>query len=120
MTTAGQEQARQAGRGGVAVLGAKVFFVLSGLAQQVLLPRAIGLAGYGALARVLAFASILNNVVIASSVQGVSRVIARSLGHEREAFRSVFRVHVPLALILALGFAAMAPAFAAFEGAPHI
>jgi stage V sporulation protein B len=120
MTTAGQEQARQAGRGGVAVLGAKVFFVLSGLAQQILLPRAIGLAGYGALARVLAFASILNNVVVASSVQGVSRVIARSLGHEREAFRSVFRVHVPLALVLALAFAGMAPAFAAFEGAPHI
>jgi stage V sporulation protein B len=120
MTTRGQDPARQAGRGGVAVLGAKIFFVLSGLVQQVLLPKAIGLAGYGALARVLALASILNNVVIASSVQGVSRVIARSLGHERDAFRSVFRVHVPLAIVLALSFAALAPAFAAFEGAPHI
>jgi stage V sporulation protein B len=120
MTSPGQEQARRAGRGGIAVLGAKVFFVVSGLAQQVLLPRAIGLAGYGALARVLAIASILNNVVVASSVQGVSRVVARSLGNERDAFRAVFRVHVPLALLLATTFAILAPLFAAFEGAPHI
>ena len=42
---------RTAGRGGVAVLGAKVFFIFSGLAQQTILPRVIGLAGYGALAR---------------------------------------------------------------------
>ncbi len=104
----------------MAVLGAKVFFVVSGLAQQALLPRVIGLAGYGALARVLAIASILNNVVIAGSVQGVGRVVARSLGHERDGFRAVFRVHVLLALILAVIFTAMAPAFAAFEGAPHI
>ncbi len=112
--------ATRAGRGGVAVLAAKVFFVGSGLLQQVLLPWAVGLAGYGALARVLAPASILNNVVIASSVQGVSRVVARSLGREREAFRSVVRVHLPLALALAVGFGVMAPAFAAFQGAPHI
>ncbi len=112
--------ATSAGRGGIAVLGAKVFFVLSGLAQQALLPRAIGLAGYGALARVLALASIVNNVVVASSVQGVSRAVARSLGNERPAFRVVFRTHVALALAIAVGFAALSPAFARFEGAPYI
>ncbi len=104
----------------MAVLAAKVFFVVSGFVQQALLPHAITLAGYGALARVLALASILNNVVVASSVQGVSRVVARSLGHEREAFRAVFRVHLPLAVALAVLFAGLAPGFAAFEGAPHI
>jgi stage V sporulation protein B len=69
---------------------------------------------------VLALASILNNVVVASSVQGVSRVIARSLDNEREAFRAVFRVHLPLAIVLALTFAGLAPTLARFEGAPHI
>jgi stage V sporulation protein B len=121
MTSPEKEQARQAGRGGVAVLGAKVFFVVSGLAQQALLPRAIGLAGYGAFSgRVLPIASILYNVVIASSVQGVSRTISRSFGHERAPFHAVFRVHVKLAFALAALFAVMAPAFAWFAGAQHI
>jgi len=122
LTTAnpGQERARKAGRGGIAVLGAKVFFVVSGLVQQAILPRAIGLAGYGALARVLALGNILNNVVIASSVQAVSRTVAGSLGRERDSFRAAFRIHAPLALLLAAGFASLAPALARFEGAPHI
>jgi stage V sporulation protein B len=120
MTTLGEEQARRAGRGGVAVLGAKVFFVATGLAQQILLPRAIGLAGYGVFSgRVLPAASVVYNVVIAGSVQGVSRTISRSFGHERGAFRAVFRTHVKLALALAGLFALMAPAFAWFAGA-HI
>jgi stage V sporulation protein B len=112
--------ARNAGRGGIAVLGAKVFFIFTGLAQQTLLPRAIGLAGYGALARVLALSNILNNVVVASSTQGVSRAVARAIGAEGRAFRATLRVHVPLAIALAAGFAAGAPWLASFEGAPYI
>ena len=68
LTTAnpGQERARKAGRGGIAVLGAKVFFVVSGFAQQTLLPRAIGLAGYGALALV----SVPINILESASADG--------------------------------------------------
>jgi stage V sporulation protein B len=108
------------------VLGAKVFFIFAGLAQQTLLPRAIGLAGYGALARVLALSNILNNVVVASSTQGVSRAVARAIGAsptgggEKRAFAATLRVHVPLAIMLAAGFAVAAPWLAAFEGAPYI
>ncbi len=115
-----QNVARQAGRGGIAVLGAKAFFILSGLVQQALLPRAIGLSGYGALARVMAMGNILNNVVVASSTQGVSRAVARSIGAEGGAFRATLRVHLPLAAVVALLFAALAPSFARFEGAPYI
>ena len=61
------EGAKRAGRGGLFVLGAKVFFILAGLVQQALLPKALGLAGYGALSRVLAASNILNNVVVSSS-----------------------------------------------------
>ncbi len=112
--------ARNAGRGGIFVLGAKAFFILSGLAQQTILPRVIGLAGYGALARVLALSNILNNVVVASSTQGVSRAVARAIGAEGSAFRRTLRVHVPMAFILAAGFAAVSPWIARWEGAPHI
>jgi stage V sporulation protein B len=120
MATEKEAEAARAGRGGVAVLGAKVFFVLSGLVQQTLLPQAIGLAGYGALALVSAPINMLNSVVIASTVQGVSRSVASSLGHEREAFRPLFRVHVILAVVVAAAFAALAPLYGAFENAPHI
>jgi stage V sporulation protein B len=112
--------ARNAGRGGIAVLGAKVFFVLAGLLQQTVLPRAIGLAGYGALALVLAPANILNNVVVASSTQGVSRAVARAPGAEREAFWATMRVHAPLAVAIAALFAAAAPLLAWFEGTRDI
>jgi stage V sporulation protein B len=114
------EKARTAGRGGLAVLGAKVFFILVGFVQQALLARAIGEAGYGALSRVLAKANVLNNVVVSGSTQGVSRAVARAAGHEDEAFRATLRVHVPLAIVLAVGFVGAAPMLASFEKAEHI
>jgi stage V sporulation protein B len=112
--------ARKAGRGGVAVLAAKVYFILVGLVQQALLPRVIGLAGYGALSRVLAVANVVNNVVVSSSTQGVSREVAGAKGNDAAVFRNALRVHVPLALVAMLGFAATAPIVARLELAPHI
>lgn len=124
------ERARTAGRGGVAVLAAKAFFIVIGLVQQTLLPSLIGLAGYGALSRVLAVASVVNNVVVASSIQGVSRTVARARARaggaafdpplEQQALRATLRVHVPLALGLALLFALAAPLVGRFEHAPHV
>ncbi len=112
--------ARAVGRGGVAVLGAKVFFVLSGLVQQTLLPRVIGLAGYGALSRVLAIANVLNNVTVSSSTQGVSRAVAAAGKDERQALRATLRLHVPLAVALATAFFLASPLAARFESAPYI
>lgn len=112
--------ASRAGVGGVAVLFAKVFFILSGLVQQALLPRFIGQAGYGALALVLAPANIVNNVVVAGSTQSASRAVAGAPGHEAEAQRAAMRVHVPLALIAGAGFAVAAVPISMFEHAPHI
>ncbi|MBL8611516.1 MAG: lipopolysaccharide biosynthesis protein [Myxococcales bacterium] len=112
--------AKRAGRGGLFVLGAKVFFILAGLVQQALLPKALGHAGYGALSRVLAASNILNNVVVASSTQGVSRAVAGAAGNERAAFRIAARVHVPLALAFAVLLLAIAPVVAWYEKAPHI
>ncbi len=109
-----------AGRGGVAVLGAKAFFILAGLVQQALLPRVIGLAGYGALSRISAVASVLNNVLVASATQGVSRAVARAREHRGEALRAALRVHFVVAIVAALLFALAAPLVARFEGASYI
>jgi stage V sporulation protein B len=114
------DTARSAGRGGVAVLGAKAFFILAGLLQQALLPRAIGLAGYGALSRVLAAANIVNNVVVASATQGVSRAVAKAGDHHEEALRAALRVHAVIAVVAGGLFFAAAPFVARFEGADYI
>ena len=118
--TTPSDTARTAGRGGVAVLGAKAFFILAGLLQQALLPRAIGLAGYGALSRIGAVANVVNSVLVASATQGVSRAVARARTHQAEALRAALRVHVVVAIVVAVFFALAAPLVAGFEGAGYI
>lgn len=119
-TEAAPDQARKAGRGGLAVLGAKVFFIATGLLQQALLPRAIGLADYGALSRVLAVSNVFNNVIVASSVQGVSRAVAAAGNAEREALRATLRVHAVIALVAGLLLGIASPFVAYFEHAPDV
>jgi len=120
MSEGSPDQARSAGRGGLAVLVAKVFFIGTGLVQQALLPRVIGLGDYGALSRVLAVSNVFNNVVVASSTQGVSRTVAAAGAAERQALRATLRVHVGLALLATLLLAGAAPLFAHFQCAPEI
>lgn len=114
------EEQKQAGRGGLAVLVAKVFFILTGLVQQALLPRAIGRADYGALARVFAVSNVFNNVVIASSTQGVSRTVAAAGAHEREALRATLRAHIIIALAATALLLGAAPLVARLQGAPEV
>jgi stage V sporulation protein B len=115
-----EDRARTAGRGGVAVLGAKVFFLVVGFVQQPLLRLAVGLSDFGALAQALVVSNAINNVVVASGTQGVSRIVAGARGREREALRATLAVHIPLALIVAVGVAAAAPVYASFERAPDV
>lgn len=120
MSEANVEEQKQAGRGGLAVLIAKVYFILTGLVQQALLPIAIGRADYGALARVFAVSNVFNNVIISASTQGVSRVVAAAGEHEREALRATLRVHVGIAAIATGLLLAVAPVVAFFQSAPEV
>jgi stage V sporulation protein B len=115
-----EDAARAAGRGGVAVLGAKVFFILTGFVQQPLLKLAVGLTDFGGLAQALVVANTVNNVVVASGTQGVSRAVAGAPGNEREALRAALRVHAPLAMGIAIMMVAAAPLYAWFERAEDV
>jgi len=115
-----QSAARAAGRGGVAVLGAKVFFLVAGFVQQPLLRLAVGLNDFGGLAQALVVANIVNNVVITSGTQGVSRTVAGAKGREDEALRAALGVHVPLAAVVAGAMALAAPLYARFERAEDV
>ena len=115
-----EDKARTAGRGGIAVLGAKVFFLIVGFVQQPLLRLAVGLSDFGGLAQALVVANTVNNVVVSSGTQGVSRVVAGAPGHEPEALRAALRVHVPVALVVAAAMAVGAPIYARFENAGDV
>lgn len=103
------------------MLAAKIFFILSGLIQQTLLPRIIGLDGYGALSRVLAISNIANNVVVTSSIQGVSRAVAQTPDDQTsQTLRRTIKTHTAIAVPVALLFLFIAPHYARFQGSPHI
>src|SRR5687767_10166959 len=114
------DEGQKAGRGGLAVLGAKVFFILTGLVQQALLPRAIGVGDYGALSRVLAVSNVFNNVIVSSSTQGVSRTVAAAGANERQALRATLRLHVGIAVIATLLLVGAAPLVAYFQHAEEV
>jgi stage V sporulation protein B len=120
LTLRPEDKARTAGRGGIAVLGAKVFFLVVGFVQQPLLRLAVGLSDFGGLAQALVVANTVNNVVVSAGTQGVSRVVAGAPGHEREALRAALRVHVPIALVVAAAMAIAAPIYARFENAGDV
>lgn len=117
----GEDVARSAGRGGLAVAFAKIFFIATGLVQQILLPRIIGLAGYGALSTVQSASSIAYNPVVTMSIQGVSRAVAQTEEcDQRAAIRRTLLIHGLLTLPLAVGFFVLAGVIARWINAPHV
>ena len=113
--------ARSAGRGGLAVTFAKVYFILLGLVQQWALPRVLGLEGYGALSRVLSMASIAYNPVTTTSIQGVSRAITQASPVDQPAVvRRVLSVHAAFAVLLSAAFFLLAPVLGEATGASHV
>jgi stage V sporulation protein B len=96
-----QDQTRSAGRGGLAVTGAKVYFILLGLVQQIVLPRVLGLNGYGALSRVLSLASITYNPITTMSIQAVSRTVVQTPAAELPGtLRKVLTLHLAFGVLL--------------------
>jgi stage V sporulation protein B len=112
---------QHAGRGGLAVTAAKIYFILAGLVQQVALGQALGLEGYGALSSALAAASIVYNPIVAASIQGVSHAVATAPDAARaRALRRTLKVHAVLAVGLGAAFFSLAPGLGKLTGATHI
>jgi stage V sporulation protein B len=115
------ETTRTAGRGGLAIAVAKVSFILFGFAQQAILPRLLGVDGYGEVSLVLSAVSVLNNVIVATSIQGVSRAVSQvPEAQADQALRRALGVHAGLAILLSATFAALAGPIATFTSASHL
>ncbi len=116
-----QEVTRKAGRGGLAVAFAKLYFMMQGLISQIALPRVLGMGGYGALASILSIGSIVYNPIIATSIQGVSRGVAQTPDAEQPAaIRKTLEIHASCTAPIAVGFFLLAPYIGRAIGAPHI
>jgi stage V sporulation protein B len=115
------DSTRSTGRGGLAVAGAKLYFILLGLVQQIALPRVLGLDGYGALSRVLSIASITYNPITTMSIQAVSRTVVEAAPEELAGtVRRVLGWHALFGVLLALMFALFSPQIAELAGAGHV
>lgn len=113
--------AQQAGRGGLALAAGKLFFLVSGLAQQILLSHVLGQGGYGALSTAQSVASISYNPLVQAGIQGVSREVASAdEGSAALIQRRLLRLHVFIATVSATLFFALAGPVANFLGAPHV
>ncbi|WP_437726031.1 lipopolysaccharide biosynthesis protein [Sorangium sp. So ce861] len=113
--------ARSAGRGGLAIAGAKVSFIVFGFVQQLILPRLLGTDGYGAVSVVFAGVGVVNNVIVATGIQGVSRAVSSVADRDAaEAFRRTLALHAALAIAVSSAFALLAGAIADFSEAPHV
>lgn len=110
-------EARNATRGGLVVLLAKLVFIVGGLAQKILLPRVIGMEGFGAFGRMSALPNILNNVTVSATIMGVSKAVASS-PDPKATQRQALRVHALIALALGASLFLAAPFIADFQRAP--
>ncbi len=107
--------------GGILIFVAKATFIAFGFLNYALMPRVLGEAGYGIVSTVFAVASLINNVIITASVQGVSYLVAQAQDADRPAVHAAaLRFHGLLAAALAGLFAASSPFVAAFLRAPHL
>jgi len=113
--------ASSAGRGGLAVAVAKMYFMVIGLVQQILLTRVLGTSGYGGLSTALSVSAVVYNPVVQSSIQGVSRTVARADDAERpQITRRVLTIHTAFALPVALLFGILAGPIVQWVHAPHL
>jgi len=116
-----EENARGAGRGGLALLSGKIFFLVSGLVQQIGLKAILGLGGYGALSTTLSIASIAYNPMVQSGIQGLSRATAETPDEHRGGMiRSLLGFHCALSLAVAALFFSLSPWVTRALGAPHV
>jgi stage V sporulation protein B len=108
-----------AAKGAVFIGGAKIYFMLSGFLQQVLLTRLVGLAEFGAFAVVNNVISIVNNTVVQATIQSVSKFTAEDDARAEAVQRAGVRMQVVLGAALALALFWGAPLLASFEEAPR-
>ena len=97
-------------RGLLWITGAKAFFIASSYGTQLVLPRLLGtVADFGLFATAMNVVSILNNVLIASTLQSVSKFVSGAEDHASAILRQSLRWQALLSLAIGGALWALAP-----------
>ncbi|HEY3234269.1 MAG TPA: oligosaccharide flippase family protein [Polyangiaceae bacterium] len=105
----------------MAIAGAKLYFMVTGLVQQFALARVLGIEGYGALRSALSIASIAYNPITSTGIQGVSRAVAGTEpAQQPTTIRRVLIIHSAVGVLASAAFFAAAPFVGRAVGAPHV
>ena len=108
----------EAGRGALFIGFAKIYFMMSGSLQRVVLPHLIDAAGFGAFGVVNNLISIVNNTVVQATIPAISKFTAEDNRRADAVKRAGLRMQIVLGGVLALVFFLGAPLIARFEKAP--
>ncbi|RMH39999.1 MAG: hypothetical protein D6689_15110 [Deltaproteobacteria bacterium] len=96
------------------IAGAKAYFMIAGAAITFALPAVLDASVFGAYLVVAGAASLVNNVMVTGTIQAVSRFTAQARDRARAIQLAGFRMHLCVGLPIAVAFALLAPAAAAF------
>lgn len=110
---AAADETRHAGRGVLWVASAKVLFIVTGYGIAVALPRLFGSEQvFGHFSVAFGAASMLNNVLIASTVQTVSKIVSEDERRAPEALRQGLMLQAGIGALLGGGLVLAAPLLA--------
>ncbi len=104
------DETRSAGRGLILIAGAKVYFIVTAYAVHFVLPRLLGSpAVYGLFKQGMNMASILNNIMIAATVQAVSKFVSEDEDNAPATLRQALRIQIVVGGVLAGAMFSLAP-----------
>lgn len=107
---AASDNARKTGRGVIFITGAKLYFIIAGFAIQFWLPHKLGTAqAFGLYSTAMNFVSIFNNVLIAATVQAVSKHVSEDPSRAPATLRQGLKLQGVLGAMLFAAFFLTAP-----------
>lgn len=92
-----------------------MYFIITAYGIHVVLPRLLSAEEFGLYSTTINFASILNNVLIAATVQSVSKFVSEDEAKAPFTLRQGLRIQAAVGTILALTVFFAAPAFGALQ-----
>lgn len=108
-------ETRRAGRGLFAIAGAKVYFIITAYAIQLALPRILGSPeDFGLYAAALSAVSMLNMILIAATIQSVSKFVSEDEEASPVLLRQGLRIQLALGGLLAGALFLAAPPLSTF------
>jgi stage V sporulation protein B len=110
-----EDDGRRAGLGLIFITFAKVFFIITGFTVALALPRFFGSEEvFGLFSVVFGAASILNNVLIASTIQTVSKMVSEDESRAAVVLRHGLTVQLAVGLVIGGTLVLGAPVWAEF------